>query len=144
MNIVLDTNVLSELLRNQPAAAVLAWFKRQPTQSLYTSAVTQAEMLLGVQLLPAGARRRQLESALLAMFDADFSARIWPFDERAAVHYAQLVGARRAAGRPMAQFDAQIAAIASARGAAVATRNTADFADCGLVLHDPWAPVAVV
>lgn len=142
MNIVLDTNVLSELLRRQPAAAVLAWFSRQPAQSLYTSAVTQAEMLLGVELLPAGARRRQLESALLAMFDADFSARIWAFDELAAVHYPKLVGARRAAGRPMTQFDAQIAAIASAKGAAVATRNTGDFEGCGLVLHNPWAPVS--
>jgi len=142
VNIVLDTNVLSELLRSQPAAAVLAWFNRQPAQCLYSSAVTQAEMLLGAQLLPAGARRRQLESALQAMFDADFQGRVWPFDDQAAKHYAQLVSARRIAGTPMAQFDGQIAAIASARGAAVATRNLSDFAGCGLVLHDPWAEAA--
>ncbi len=139
MSIVLDTNVLSELLRQQPAPQVLAWFSRQPADGLVVSAVTQAEMLLGAKLLPAGARRRQLEAAVRALFEVDFQGRIWPFDDAAATAYAAIVAGRRAAGRPISQFDAQIAAIATARKAALATRNQAAFEGCGLRLHDPWA-----
>jgi toxin FitB len=135
---LLDTNVLSELLRGQPDAAVLAWFARQSADALHVSAVTQAEMLLGARLLPAGKRRTRLEQALDAMFSEDFGARLLPFDSAAAIAYAPIVALRRAAGRPIAQFDAQIAAIATSRNLRVATRNPADFEGCGLALVNPW------
>jgi toxin FitB len=138
MTLLLDTNVLSELLRPRPAPAVMAWFAAQPGERLFVSAVTQAEMLLGVQVLPAGRRRQQLQQALDAMFRDEFSQRLWPFDAAAAPHFAALVAARRRAGRPISQFDAQIAAIALCHGAGLATRNLADFEGCGLSLHDPW------
>ena len=138
MSILLDTNVVSELLRKQPDAAVLAWFAAQPADTLCICAVTQAEMLLGARLLPAGKRRQQLQSALDGMFADDFNGRVWPFDAAAAAGFADIVATRCAAGRPISQFDAQIAAIARLRGAVLATRNTADFEGCGLMLHNPW------
>ncbi len=138
MSFLLDTNVLSELLRAAPAPAVLAWFAAQPAETLLVSAVTQAEMLLGARLLPAGRRRAALEAALGAMFDEDFAGRILPFDAAAAPAYVDIVCARRAAGRPIAQFDAQIAAIARRHGSRLATRNVADFEGCGVAVVDPW------
>ena len=139
MTTLLDTNVLSELLRAAPSAEVLAWFARQAPESLFVSAVTQAEMLMGARLMPDGRRKVQLQSALDAMFADDFADRIWPFDSHAAAAYAAVVATRRTAGRPISQFDAQIAAIALCQQAELATRNTADFEGCGLVLVDPWA-----
>jgi len=139
MSTLLDTNVLSELLRPRPDGAVLAWFAQQPANSLYVSAVTQAEMLLGAQLLPAGKRRTQLERALDAMFTEDFGERVLSFDVAAAAAYAKVVVTRRRVGRPISQFDAQIAAIALSHRASLATRNIADFEDCGLMLSNPWS-----
>jgi hypothetical protein len=139
--VLLDTNVLSELLRAQPDPTVLAWFAAQDQHQLFVSAVTQAEMLLGARLLPAGRRRAQLQDAMDALFRDDFAGRVLPFDAAAATTYAPVVAARRRAGRPISQFDAQIAAIAATRRAALATRNTADFEGCGIVLHNPWNPV---
>ena len=138
MTTLLDTNVLSELLRARPEPAVLAWFAVQAPDSLVVSAVTQAEMLLAARLLPAGQRRQQLQEALEAMFREDFSGRVLPFDTAAAADYADVVHARRNAGRPISQFDAQIAAIALCRGAGLATRNVADFEGCGLAVDNPW------
>lgn len=138
MTRLLDTNVLSELLRARPAPALLAWFAAQAPDSLFVSAVTQAEMLLGARLLPAGRRRQQLQEALDTMFRDDFGARVLPFDAAAASAYAGVVQARRSAGRPISQFDAQIAAIGLSRGCALATRNVADFEGCGLVVDNPW------
>jgi predicted nucleic acid-binding protein len=140
MSTLLDTNVLSELLRPQPDDAVLEWFARQPANSLFVSAVTQAEMLLGARLLPASKRRAQLELALDAMFSEDFGDRVLPFDTSAAAAYAKVVVTRRSAGRPISQFDAQIAAIALSRRADLATRNVSDFEGCGLALSNPWSP----
>lgn len=139
MSTILDTNVLSELLRAEPSPAVLAWFASQPAEGLFVSAVTQAEMMLGSRLLPAGKRRAALEQALSAMFDQDFSGRILPFDSGAVPDYVDIVSARRSLGRPISQFDAQIAAIARRSGARLATRNTSDFDRCGVDLVDPWA-----
>jgi len=136
---LLDTNVLSELLRAQPHPAVLAWFAEQPADSLFVSAVTQAEMLLGARLLPRSKRRQQLETALDTMFREDFAGRVLPFDSAAAAAYAAVVAARRGAGRPISQFDAQIAAIALSRRAGLATRNVSDFEECGLTLANPWS-----
>ncbi len=138
MSVLLDTNVLSELLRPRPEASVLAWFAGRAGQDDAISSVTQAEMSLGARLLPAGKRRQQLEQALRLMFEEDFAGRVWPFDAEAAVAYADIVAKRRTLGRPISQFDAQIAAIARARHASIATRNIGDFADCGVTLIDPW------
>lgn len=139
MNTLLDTNVLSELLRAKPAPAVLAWFAEQPAETLFVSAVTQAEMMLGARLLPAGKRRTLLENAVQAMFDEDFAGRTLPFDSPAVPAYVDIVSSRRAAGRPVSQFDAQIAAIARHHGATLATRNVSDFEGCGLSVVNPWA-----
>ena len=142
MSVLLDTNVLSELLRSRPDPAVAAWVDSQPAESLCISAVTQAEMLLGARLLPAGKRRQGLERALAAMFDEDFGERILPFDSAVVAAYVDIVAARRAAGRPISQFDAQIAATARHHRSSLATRNTGDFEGCGVSLIDPWKPVA--
>lgn len=139
MSTILDTNVLSELLRAEPSPAVLAWFAAQPPEGLFVTAVTQAEMMLGARLLPPGKRRTALERALSAMFDDDFSGRTLPFDSGAAAAYVDIVAERRSLGRPISQFDAQIAAIARTAGAKLATRNTGDFERCGIALVDPWA-----
>ena len=136
--ILLDTNVLSELMRPAPAAGVETWVGAQPAESLYISAVTEAELRFGLALLPEGRRRDQLAEAIEGMLAADFSGRILPFDSAAASVYARIAADRRRSGRPIAQFDAQIAAIASSRSAALATRNMADFVDCGVSLVDPW------
>ena len=138
MSVLLDTNVLSELLRAQPHSGVLTWVAAQPANSLFVSAVTQAEMLLGARLLPAGKRRQQLEQALEAMFREDFTGRVLPFDSAAAADYAAVVAARRRGGAPISQFDAQIAAIAVSHRLRVATRNVSDFKGCGLVVVNPW------
>lgn len=138
MSTLLDTNVLSELLRAKPDAAVLAWIVTQPAESLFVSAVTQAEMMLGARLLPDGKRRRALENALAEMFEREFAQRILPFDSVAVPAYVDIVSRRRAAGRPIGQFDAQIAAIVRHRGDQLATRNVDDFEGCGVSLINPW------
>ena len=137
--ILLDTNVLSEILRTSPDPAVLDWFSRQRDDELHVSAVTQAEMLLGVMLLPAGKRRQRLDDSMHGLFESDFAGRVLPFDSISVVHYVEIVAARRRAGRPISQFDAQIAAIALQNDASLATRNGRDFDGCGLRLINPFA-----
>jgi len=139
MSTLLDTNVLSELLRAQPSPAVSSWIAGQPVEGLFVSAVTQAEMMLGARLLPQGRRRAALERALSAMFAEDFPGRILPFDSRAVAAYVEIVAERRSLGQPVSQFDAQIAAIARTAGLRLATRNAVDFERCGISLVDPWA-----
>ena len=136
MSTLLDTNVVSELLRATPEPAVLAWFAQQPPETLFVSAVTQAEMMLGARLLPVGRRRAALEAALRATFDEDFAGRVLPFDAAAVPAYVDIIS--RAAGRPISQFDAQIAAVARHHGARLATRNVDDFKDCGIAVLNPW------
>lgn len=136
--IVLDTNVLSELLRPAPEALVLAWLEEQPPASVFTSAVTQGEILYGIRLLPDSKRRGKLWDAAVTIFNEDFAGRILSFDSDAAVAYAEISAARRAAGRPISQFDATIAAIARSHGASLATRNVNDFEGCGIEVIDPW------
>jgi predicted nucleic acid-binding protein len=138
MSALLDTNVLSELLRAVPDPAVVAWISAQAAESLFVSSVTEAEMRLGARLLPAGKRRQALEIALASMFEEEFAGRIRPFDTAAVLGYIEVVWRRRAAGRPISQFVAQIAAIALHHGDQLATRNVSDFAGCGLSLVDPW------
>ncbi|HEV7372961.1 type II toxin-antitoxin system VapC family toxin [Arenibaculum sp.] len=136
--IVLDTNVLSELMRPAPAEAVLRWFSLQTGTSLFTTTISQAEIRFALTALTSGGRRDDLLAAAERMFEEDFADRVLPFDAAAARAFALLAAGRRRVGRPVGGFDAQIAAIASSRGAALATRNTADFRDCGLHLIDPW------
>ena len=136
--IILDTNVVSELMRPISSAAVLNWMSNQDAQELHTSAVTLAEILYGIELLPGGRRRTDLLAGAEKMFTIVLANRILGFEDRAARAYAQIASARRKAGKPMADFDAQIAAIAQVHGAALATRNTADFKGCGVRLINPW------
>lgn len=142
MSTLLDTNVLSELLRPRPEPAVVAWLSSQPPDSVFVSAITQAEMFLGARILPAGMRRSALESALLGMFEQDFAGRVLPLDASVVAPYVDIVAARRSLGRPISQFDAQIAAIARRARMRLATRNTADFADCGIDVTNPWMDAA--
>lgn len=136
--IVLDTNVLSELMRADPSPAVVRFVADRPAASLFTTTVTEAEILYGLELLPHGRRRDALRSALTAVFESDFKGRVLPFDSSAARAYAELAVARRRAGRPISQMDAQIAAIAASREASIATRNVRDFEGCGVVIVDPF------
>ena len=136
--IVLDTNVISELMRATPATAVVRWTNARPAASLYITSITQAELLHGIQLLPRGKRRDAIEAAAEEMLERDFAGRVLPFGSDAAVAYARIAAARRRTGRPISAFDAQIAAIARASDADLATRNVDDFAGCGVDVIDPW------
>lgn len=137
--IVLDTNVISELMRPEPHPAVRAWVSAQPRNTLYTTGINQAEILYGIAALPAGRRRTALASAAEAMFTDDFADRVLSFSGEAAVHYASIMASRRGAGSPMEAFDALIAATALVAGADVATRDIGGFEGCGLTLIDPWS-----
>jgi predicted nucleic acid-binding protein len=136
--IVLDTNVLSELMRSEPHPAVFAWAAGCPRSWLYTTSVNVAEVLYGIAALPAGRRRSLLADMAGAMFAEDFAGRILPFDDVAAARYADIVVSRRRQGKPIEAFDAQIAAIAAVTRADIATRDVGGFAGCGLSLIDPW------
>jgi hypothetical protein len=136
--IVLDTNVLSETLRAEPAPRILDWLSGHPRTTLFTTSITEAEIHFGLELLPAGRRRKALQDAIARVFDTDMSGCVLPFDSAAAREFGLIAATRRRAGKPMSQADAQIAAIARSRGAALATRNTADFTDCELDVIDPW------
>ena len=135
---ILDTNVLSEVIRPFPSTQVLRWLAAHPAGNLFTTTITQAEILYGLELLPKGKRRTALQSAVEAMFEKDFAGRILSFDGDAAAMFAKIAATRRTLGRPITQFDAQVAAIARSRGAAVATRNTSDFDNCGVIVVNPW------
>jgi predicted nucleic acid-binding protein len=136
--ILLDTNVLSEVLRPAPSPVVLRWMAAQERSSVFTTTITYAELLYGVESLPAGRRRTALLASVEKILSDEFDERILPFDEEPARRFAKIVAARDAMGRPISQFDAMIAAIARSHDAAVATRNTADFGHCGIRIIDPW------
>ena len=136
---LLDTNVLSELMRGHPDAAVLAWFARNRRSVMSVSAVTQAEVLTGIALLPAGKRRTALAMAAEKMFEQDFAGQCLAFASAEAKHYALIVADRTRRGLSISTEDAQIAAIALTAGLTVATRNTKDFENIdGLTLANPW------
>ncbi len=136
--VVLDTNVLSEILRPIPHGHVIAWLEAQPRHQLFTTAVTRAEILYGVAVLAKGQRREKLWEAALGILDEEFADRVLSFDSEAANRYAQIGAARKSAGKPISQFDAMIAAIARSHGARLATRNVQDFDGCGIDLVNPW------
>jgi len=136
---LLDTNVLSELMREKPAAAVLKWFSQNTQVNMLTSTITQAEILTGIALLPGGKRRTALAVAAEQMFEQDFAGLCLPFDAAAAKNYAVIVAARTRQGHAISTEDAQIAAIALAAGLTLVTRNTKDFDNIdGVLWVNPW------
>lgn len=135
--IVLDTNVVSELMRAVPDPGVAEWVRRQARGSLTTTAVTIAEVRFGLARLPEGRRATALREAADDLLAA-FADRVIPFDRSAATAYGALCAERERRGRPIAALDAQIAAICASRGHALATRGTKDFRDTGVELIDPW------
>ncbi len=136
--ILLDTNVLSELIRPEPDKGVTEWLDSLDAATFATTAITAAELLYGVARLPAGRRRERLGEAIRGLIEEDLDGRVEPFDATAANHYADLLSERERAGRPIGAADARIAAICRKLGATLATRNTGDFEDTGIDLLDPW------
>ena len=136
--IVLDTNVVSEMIQPRSGFIVVDWVDRQPTNSLYVSTVTEAELRYGAAILPLGQRRERLHAEIENMLRQDFAGRILSFDRSAAHAYATIAAARRAVGRPINHADCQIAAIAHSNGASVATRDVNDFTGCGIEVINPW------
>ena len=136
--IVLDTNVISEPLKPNGNPVVQAWLDRQAAETLYLTATSLSELLVGVAVLPDSKRKTGLDAALSELLTNLFGPRILAFDQRAAMAYASLVGRARSAGRHMSVADGQIAAIASVHGFTVATRDTAPFAAAGVPIINPW------
>lgn len=140
--IVLDTNVLSEGLRPHPSPSVLRWMQSEPLTALFTTTITEAELLYEAALLPDGRRRQALEAVIAQLLGTRFAGRILPFDSAAAREFADIAFKRRRDGRPIGEADGRIAAVARSRGATLATRNVSDFTGCGLTVVDPWAEQA--
>jgi len=138
--ILFDTNVVSELMKSVPSSVVLQWVDSQERKELFVSAVTQAEILYGLERLPAGRRRNLFAEVVDQIFSTDFHNRVLPFDERCAHSYARIAIHRQRLGRPISQLDAMIAAIALSNGCAIATRDSTGFEHCGLKLLNPWQP----
>jgi predicted nucleic acid-binding protein len=137
--IILDTNVLSALMRTVPEAPVVAWLDRQPAESVWITSITLFEAHLGLALLPTGRRRQSLEAAFVRLLKEDLENRVLDFDSAAAAEAASLAAARQKAGRPADMRDTQIAGIALARLATLATRNVRHFGDLKIPVVDPWA-----
>ena len=136
--IILDTNVISELMRPTPDAHVLRWFSSQTAEDLHVTAVTMAEILYGIELISTSRRRDAIRAGAEKMFEAVFGDRILSFEERASGMFSQIASSRRRQGKPMSLFDAQIAAITRVHGATLATRNPYVFEGCGVRLVNPW------
>jgi predicted nucleic acid-binding protein len=136
--IVLDTNVASELMLPAPSATVTAWVRARSAAELYTTSITLAEILYGIERIPEGRRKDQLKAATAEVFSA-FSDHVLAFDAAAAEEYAGIVGERDRMGAPIDGFDAQIASICRARDVPLATRNVRDFRGTGIDVIDPWS-----
>lgn len=137
--ILLDTNVLSALMRREADPGVVAWLDAQPPESIWTTAVTVFEIRFGLEILADGRRRKALEEAFARALEEDFDGRVLPFDQMAAEAAAIIAARQREAGRPIEIRDVQIAGITAARKATLATRNTRHFEGTGITLIDPWA-----
>jgi toxin FitB len=137
--IVLNTNVVSALMRRDVDPIVIAWLDDQPPESIWTTAVTVFEIRFGLEILADGRRRRQLEDAFNHALADDFEGRILAFEQSAAQEAASIAARRLQAGAPIEIRDAQIGGIVAARRASLATRNTRHFRDLGIALVDPWA-----
>ena len=138
MPVLLDTNVVSELIRRTPDPNVTSWVSDRPLRDLFFSAVGEAELRFGVAILPTGRRRDALNLRIEAMLADAFGDRVLPFDRDAARAYGNIAAMRRSAGRPVAPMDCQMAAVAASRGLAVATRNVRDFEHMGIEIVNPW------
>jgi predicted nucleic acid-binding protein len=136
--IVLDTNALSETLKPSPSQIVLGWLAAQAPREVFITTITQAEVLYGIESLPAGKRKAHLAASVERVFVERFPGRILAFHEEAARLYAKIVRQRDVVGRPISPLDAMIAAIARSQNASVATRNTRDFEGCGVRVINPW------
>ncbi len=136
--IILDTNVLSALMRDQPDAAVASWLDLQPFESIWITSITLLEARLGIGLLRKGRRRQALEAAFDGFLDEDLDNRVLDFDRAAATRAAALASHRQKSGRPVDMRDTQIAGIALARNAVLATRNTKHFQDLTVPVVNPW------
>lgn len=136
--IILDTNVISAVMQREPDPTVLAWLDLQPPESLWTTTITVFEVRFGIELLPPGRRRRQLDEAFALALEEDFERRILPFDQTAAHEAALLAARRRQTGQPVDFRDTQIAGIATACRAALATRNTRHYKDLSIAIVNPW------
>ncbi len=141
--IILDTNVLSALMRAVPEGRVVAWLDRQPAESIWITSITLFEALLGLALLPSGRRRKSLEAAFGCLLKEDLENRVLDFDTAAATEAASLAAARQKKGRPVDMRDTQIAGITLARRATLATRNVRHFEDLEISIIDPWAAQSV-
>ena len=139
--IILDTNVLGALMRTVPDATVVAWLDRQPAESVWITSITLFETRFGLALLPSGRRRHALESAFDHLLKEDLENRVLDFDSAAATAAASLAATRQKSGQPVDMRDTQIAGIALARRASLATRNVRHFADLEISIIDPWVPV---
>ena len=136
--IIVDTNVVSEVIAVRPSAKVLDWLGGVSPAELFTTAISEAELLFGVALLPPGRRRTSIEALVTGVLYQDFAGQILSFDSAAAREFADIAADRRRAGRPMSRPDAWIAAIARSRSASIATRNVADFEGVGVAVINPW------
>ncbi|MGW4208777.1 PIN domain-containing protein [Lentzea sp. NPDC004789] len=136
--IVLDTNVVSELMRQAPNDEVVRWVDRYPADEVFITAVTAAELAYGIERMPDGQRKSTLAVKVSELLNEDFQGQILPFDGAAAVYYGEIVAAREEQGFPISMADAQIAAICRRFAACLATRNTKDFMDTGITLLNPW------
>lgn len=140
--IILDTNVLSTLMQMRPDAVVIDWLDRQPAESIWITSITLFEAHLGISLLAKGKRQRALAAAFDQLLSEELENRVLDFDVSAAVEAAALAAARQKAGHPVDMRDTQIAGIALARRASIATRNVRHFADLKVPIVDPWKPAA--
>ncbi len=136
--IILDTSVVCEPLKLAPDPAVLDWLDRQAPATLYLTTVNLAELLAGIEALPSGRRRSDLQTAFTTQMLPLFEGRILSFDQPAAQSFARVIAAAQAAGSPIGFADGAIAAIAAARGFMLATRNVRDFRGAGIGLINPW------
>jgi predicted nucleic acid-binding protein len=136
--IILDTNVLSALMRSAPDPEVVSWLDRQAPESLWITSITVFEARFGLALLPSGRRRRALERAFALLVEDDLENRVLDFDVAAATSAAELAAARQQRGRPVEMRDTQIAGIAISRRATLATRNVRHFVDLAVPVIDPW------
>ncbi|CAH2400639.1 type II toxin-antitoxin system VapC family toxin [Mesorhizobium escarrei] len=135
---VLDTNVISETFKPRPDPGVAVWMDSSLANRSYVTAMTKAELLVGLANMPDGKRKAALNSVIRAFFTTWLRTPVLAFGDREAEVYAEIVPHRRSLGHPISEFDAQIAAIARSRGFAVVTRNIVDFADCGVEIVNPW------
>ena len=135
---ILDTHIVSEMMRPSPNASVLAWLNGQDAAELFVTTITVGEIFCGLDALPAGRRRQRLAASFERLIREAFDMRLLVFDEKAARHYGSVMAARRETGKPLSALDGQIAATALAHRMTVVTRNTTDFADCGLTVINPF------